>query len=44
MKILFYVEPLIEQDKPYWKDGWVGVFCRDIINTLNQSKNNYEYH
>ncbi|MCT7580161.1 hypothetical protein [Aliarcobacter butzleri] len=43
MKILFYVEPLIEQDKPYWKDVWVGVFCRDIINTLNQSKNNYEF-
>ena len=43
MKILFYVEPLIEQDKPYWKDGWISVFCRDIINTLNQSKNNYEF-
>jgi len=43
MKILFYVEPLIEQDKPYWKDGWVGVFCRDIINTLNHSENSYEF-
>ena len=43
MKILFYVEPLIEQDKPYWKDVWISVFCRDIINTLNQSKNNYEF-
>ncbi|WP_152019922.1 hypothetical protein [Aliarcobacter butzleri] len=43
MKILFYVEPLIEQDKPYWKDGWVGVFCNNIIKTLEQSENNYEF-
>ena len=43
MKILFYVEPLIEQDKPYWKDGWAGVVCRDIINTLKQSENSYEF-
>ncbi|MCT7631152.1 hypothetical protein N5U06_10490, partial [Aliarcobacter butzleri] len=43
MKILFYVEPLIEQDKPYWKDGWTGVFCEKIVSTLEQSKNNYEF-
>ncbi len=43
MKILFYVEPLIEQDKPYWKDGWVSVFCNNIIKTLEQSETNYEF-
>ena len=43
MKILFYVEPLIEQDMPYWKIGWVNIFCRDIIKTLKQCENNYEF-
>ncbi|WP_368031183.1 hypothetical protein [Arcobacter sp. s6] len=43
MKILFYVEPLIEQDKPYWKDGWINVFCKKIINTLNQNDNTYNF-
>ena len=43
MKILFYVEPLIEQDKPYWKDGWVSVFCSNIIATLKKNDTVYDF-
>ena len=34
MKILFYVEPLIEMSKPYWKDGWACSWCRKMIQCL----------
>jgi hypothetical protein len=43
MKILFYVEPLIEKDNPYWKEGWVSIFCSKIINTLKRSNNIYDF-
>ncbi len=33
MKILFYVEPLIEKESPTWKRGWIDVVSR-IINSL----------
>ena len=34
MKILFFIEPLIEKGLPYWKYGWATVWAKDIINTL----------
>jgi|GEM_PF-585303 len=43
MNILFYVEPLIEQDKPYWKDYWVNVVCKNIIETLQKSDTFYNF-
>ncbi|WP_041962297.1 hypothetical protein [Sulfurospirillum cavolei] len=43
MNILFYIEPLIEQDKPYWKEGWANYVSWNIIKTLRETKNNYEF-
>jgi len=42
MNILFYVEPLIEQDKPYWKSGWADVFSFNIVKTLEKT-NKYNF-
>jgi len=45
IKILFYIEPLIEKEKPYWKECWVNDFSMGIIDVLKQSKHsqNFEY-
>ena len=43
MNILFYIEPLIEQDKPYWKEGWANYVSWNIIKTLREMKENYEF-
>lgn len=37
MNILFYIEPLIETGRPYWKEGWATYFSANIIKTLNTS-------
>ncbi len=37
MRILFYIEPLIEKNMPNWKDGWFSTFVNDIINTLQEN-------
>jgi GT2 family glycosyltransferase len=34
MNVLFYVEPLIELGKPYWKEGWATDFCANLAATL----------
>jgi hypothetical protein len=34
MNILFYVEPLVEMGRPYWKDGWATYFCRLLMQAL----------
>ena len=41
MKILFYVEPLIEMGKPYFKDGWATSWCRKMIQCL---EDRHEYY
>lgn len=43
MNILFYVEPLIELEKPYWKEGWVNEVCLDIVKTLQKSGDEYTF-
>ncbi|MDD3834989.1 MAG: hypothetical protein PHS42_05905 [Sulfurimonas sp.] len=43
MNVLFYVEPLIELGKPYWKEGWVNEVCLDIVQTLQKSGNAYVF-
>jgi hypothetical protein len=43
MNILFYVEPLIEQDKPYWKEGWANYISWNIIKTLKETKKDYGF-
>lgn len=42
MKILFFVEPLIEMGRPYWKDYWANIYGK-IIRTLEKSTNTFEY-
>lgn len=37
MNILFYVDPLIEMGRPYFKESWVNNFCPNIINSLRLS-------
>jgi hypothetical protein len=37
MNLLFYVEPLIEMGRPYWKQPWANDFCLLIINSLRKS-------
>lgn len=34
MKILFHVEPLIEMNRPYWKETWATQFSTQICNSL----------
>ena len=41
MNVLFYVEPLIERSKPYWKEGWATYWCRKIGHELPNSWNRY---
>ena len=43
MNILFYVEPLIELQKPYWKEGWVNDVCWKLIQTLQQTNESYNF-
>jgi hypothetical protein len=43
INILFYVEPLIERDEPYFKIGWINIFCKNIINTLKNSEHSYDF-
>lgn len=42
MKILFFLEPLIEMGRPYWKESWAQVY-RNIIQTLEKSSAEFEY-
>lgn len=41
MNILFYVEPLIERSKPYWKEGWATYWCRKMGHELGNEWNCY---
>lgn len=34
MNILFHVEPLIEMQQPFWKEGWATDFARQIADSL----------
>ncbi len=34
-KILFYVEPLIERGKPYWKEGWANFLAKKMASVLS---------
>lgn len=43
MKILFYIEPLIELGRPYWKDGWLNHFCNKFIDTLHNGTERHSY-
>ena len=43
MNLLFYVEPLIEMGKPYWKKEWVNNICLNIVKTLEKSDNDYSF-
>ena len=43
MKFLFYVEPLIERGKPYWKEGWANQTSLEIVKTLQQSGDEYSF-
>lgn len=38
MNLLLYVEPLIEMERPYWKEGWATYFGRIIIDTLRNAE------
>ena len=42
MRLLFFVEPLIEMGRPYWKDYWANIYGK-IIRTLEKSTNTFEY-
>lgn len=43
MKILFYVEPLIEMGRPYWKEGWLNTYSYKLIKTLIHSNTENEF-
>lgn len=43
MNILFYVEPLIEREQPYWKESWVNHQCFNMMSTLTHSKSAYSF-
>jgi hypothetical protein len=43
MNLLFYVEPLIEREQPYWKEGWANEACWNIITTLHQAYDTYRF-
>lgn len=43
MNVLFYVEPLIEREEPYWKEGWATLICTNIAQTLNRSSFKYNF-
>lgn len=44
MNILFYLEPLIEQQKPYWKEGWLNYFLKNLLaNMPSGSDTNWNY-
>lgn len=34
MNVLFYVEPLIEMGRPFWKDYWSNVYSQKLIQAL----------
>lgn len=34
MRVLFYVEPLVERENPVWKKGWVEHFVKEISSAL----------
>ena len=36
MNILFYVEPLIERDDPYWKEGWVSYWSNKLASIISE--------
>lgn len=36
MNILFYVEPLIERDDPYWKEGWVSKWSSKLAKIVSE--------
>ncbi|GAS84703.1 capsular polysaccharide export protein, LipB/KpsS family [Paenibacillus amylolyticus] len=40
MNILFYVEPLIELEKPYFKKGWLTGVCDTILTSLSNPAHN----
>ena len=37
LRVLFYVEPLIEMGLPYWKKCWADTFIQTILDALEQS-------
>jgi len=43
MNILFYVDPLIEMGRPYFKKGWIER-CINIIDTLKKAQNGTDYN
>lgn len=34
MRVLFFVEPLVEREDPLWKKGWLDHFVREIAQSL----------
>lgn len=40
MKILFYIDPIIEMGRPYFKGNWANNYCTDIALALSKVKDN----
>lgn len=40
MNVLFYLEPLIELEKPYFKKGWLTGVCDTILTSLSNPAHN----
>ena len=38
MRLLVYVEPLIEMGLPYWKSAWSNTFGRNLIETIRRDE------
>ncbi len=38
MKLLFWIEPLVEMGRPVWKSAWVSEFAAGMIETLESTR------